>query len=81
MQSTTVPEQTSHVASGSTPHADAQSQDCLACRVVGTAALAGLGIHALNQSRAHQPGSLMGKRIMGGLGMCFMIGSYLRWTK
>ncbi|KZT63099.1 hypothetical protein DAEQUDRAFT_680970 [Daedalea quercina L-15889] len=81
MQSTTIPEQTLHAVSGLTPQADTQPQDCPACRVVGTAALAGLGIHVLNQSRAHQPPSLTGKRIMGGLGVCFLIGSYLHWTK
>ncbi|KZT63298.1 hypothetical protein DAEQUDRAFT_680628 [Daedalea quercina L-15889] len=81
MRSTSIPEQTSHAAPGLTPRTDNQARDCLGCRVVGTTALAGLGIHALNQSRAHQPGSLMGKRIMRGLGVCFLIGSYLRWTK
>ncbi|PSS34081.1 hypothetical protein PHLCEN_2v1875 [Hermanssonia centrifuga] len=45
-------------------------QDCLACRIVGTAALGGVGIYALNQSRAHAPGSIVGKRIMAGLGVC-----------
>ena len=44
-------------------------QDCLACRVIGTAALGGVGIYALNMSRAHAPGSLVGKRIMAGVGV------------
>lgn len=48
-------------------------EDCLACRVIGTGALAGVGIYALNQSRAHAPGSLIGKRIMAGLGVCTCI--------
>ncbi|KAI0330038.1 hypothetical protein GY45DRAFT_1346206 [Cubamyces sp. BRFM 1775] len=56
-------------------------KDCLACRVVGTAALGGVGIYALNQSRAHAPGSVVGKRIMAGLGVCFLVASALRWTK
>ena len=45
-------------------------KDCLACRVIGTAALGGVGIYALNQSRAHAPGSIAGKRVMAGLGVC-----------
>ena len=44
-------------------------QDCMACRVIGTAALGGVGIYALNMSRAHAPGSLVGKRIMAGVGV------------
>ncbi|EPT03299.1 hypothetical protein FOMPIDRAFT_1078145, partial [Fomitopsis schrenkii] len=55
-------------------------RDCLPCRAIGTTALAGLGIHALNQSRAHQPGTLMGKRAMAGVGVLCLVGSYLRWT-
>ncbi|CCM05387.1 uncharacterized protein FIBRA_07603 [Fibroporia radiculosa] len=58
-----------------------QPQDCLACRVIGTAALGGVGIYALNQSRAHQPGSVVGKRIVAGLGVCFLVASALRWSK
>ena len=45
-------------------------QECLTCRIIGTGALAGTGIYALNQSRAHAPGSLFGKRIMAGVGVC-----------
>ncbi len=45
-------------------------KDCLACRVIGTGALGGVGIYALNQSRAHAPGSVVGKRIMAGVGVC-----------
>ncbi|KAI0768287.1 hypothetical protein BD413DRAFT_134165 [Trametes elegans] len=56
-------------------------KDCLACRVIGTAALGGLGVYALNQSRAHAPGSVVGKRLMGGVGVCLLIASALRWTK
>ncbi|RDX41265.1 hypothetical protein K466DRAFT_452985, partial [Polyporus arcularius HHB13444] len=56
-------------------------QDCLACRVIGTAALGGVGIYALNMSRAHAPGSVVGKRIMAGVGFCFLVASALRWTK
>ncbi|KAI0788231.1 hypothetical protein C8Q74DRAFT_1328775, partial [Fomes fomentarius] len=59
-------------------------QDCLACRVIGTVALGGVGMYALNQSRAHAPGSVVGKRIMAGVGVCeagFLVGSVLRWNK
>lgn len=45
-------------------------QECLTCRIIGTAALAGTGVYALNQSRAHAPGSVVGKRIMAGVGVC-----------
>ncbi|TFK54296.1 hypothetical protein OE88DRAFT_1732971 [Heliocybe sulcata] len=56
-------------------------QECLTCRIIGTGALAVTGAYALNMSRAHQPGSIMGKRIMGALGVGFLVGSVLRWTK
>ncbi|KAH9831778.1 uncharacterized protein C8Q71DRAFT_714852 [Rhodofomes roseus] len=81
MQSISTPERTSHGAPDASLQAEAKYQDCLACRIIGSAALAGLGVHSLNQSRAHQPGTPMGKRIMAGLGICFLAGSYLRWTK
>lgn len=55
-------------------------QDCLACRVIGTGALGGVGVYALNQSRAHAPGSPIGKRIMAGVGVGFLIASAFRWT-
>ncbi|KAI8972425.1 hypothetical protein BD414DRAFT_218723 [Trametes punicea] len=56
-------------------------KDCLACRIIGTVALGGVGIYALNQSRAHAPGSVLGKRIMAGVGICFLVASALRWTR
>ncbi|KAI0076730.1 hypothetical protein K474DRAFT_1662602 [Panus rudis PR-1116 ss-1] len=56
-------------------------QDCLACRVIGTGALGSLGFYALNQSRAHAPGSPAGKRIMAGVGVALLFASYMRWTK
>lgn len=49
-------------------------QECLACRIIGTGALGGVGVYALNQSRTHAPGSIVGKRIMAGVGIrtfCF----------
>ena len=46
------------------------TQECLSCRIIGTGALATVGFYALNQSRRHQPGSVVGKRIMAGLGVC-----------
>lgn len=45
-------------------------EDCLPCRIVGSVALGSVGFYALNQSRVHQPGSVIGKRIMAGVGIC-----------
>ena len=45
-------------------------RECLTCRVIGTGALAATGIYALNQSRAHAPGSPAGKKAMAGVGVC-----------
>ncbi|KAA1476820.1 hypothetical protein DENSPDRAFT_807738 [Dentipellis sp. KUC8613] len=63
--------------------ADAQAerkyQDCAACRIIGTGTLGVVGLYALNMSRAHQPGSLIGKRIMAGVGVAFLVGSVARW--
>ncbi|KAH9915217.1 uncharacterized protein B0H18DRAFT_886137 [Fomitopsis serialis] len=80
MQSVPATETSSYAGSASSVPPGPQPQDCLACRIIGTGALAGVGVHALNLSRAHQPGSPMGKRIMAGLGVCFLAGSYMRWT-
>ncbi|KDQ57697.1 hypothetical protein JAAARDRAFT_114147, partial [Jaapia argillacea MUCL 33604] len=55
-------------------------KDCLTCRIIGSGALGAVGIYALNQSRAHQPGSVVGKRIMAGVGVCFLVGSVIRWS-
>lgn len=58
--------------------AQKKAEDCMSCRLIGTGALAGVGIYALNQSRAHAPGSLIGKRIMAGVGVCTYISSHRR---
>ncbi|KAI0725851.1 hypothetical protein C8Q72DRAFT_849326 [Fomitopsis betulina] len=79
MQPASGVERSSPASSDSSSKVDPEYRDCLPCRVIGTAALAGLGIHALNQSRAHQPGSLMGRRVMAGVGVLCLFGSYLRW--
>ena len=55
--------------------------DCLSCRIVGSGALGATGLYALNQARPHQPGSLVGKRIMAGIGVLFLLGSVARWRK
>jgi hypothetical protein len=54
------------------PHiyASPGKQDCLSCRIIGAGTLGAVGIYALNQSRARAPGSLVGKRIMAGVGLC-----------
>ncbi|KAG8926224.1 hypothetical protein FRC02_009055 [Tulasnella sp. 418] len=56
----------------------AEYQDCLGCRIVGTVALSGVGLHALNASRAHKPGSPLERRIMGAVGVAFLIGGAVR---
>lgn len=50
--------------------ADVRPKECFTCRLTGTAALGSLGIYALNQSRPRAPGSIMGKRVMAGVGVC-----------
>ena len=44
--------------------------DCLTCRAIGSGALAATGIYAFRMSRPSAPGSVVGKRIMAGLGVC-----------
>ncbi|KAG1767146.1 hypothetical protein EDD22DRAFT_328692 [Suillus occidentalis] len=53
--------------------------DCITCRIIGSGAFAATGIYALRMARPSAPGSIVGKRIMGGLGVCFLVGSALRW--
>jgi hypothetical protein len=53
--------------------------DCLSCRIIGTGALGATGFYALNQARAHQPGSPVGTRIMAGIRVLFLLGSVARW--
>ncbi|KAI6032706.1 hypothetical protein F5J12DRAFT_796022 [Pisolithus orientalis] len=45
-------------------------KDCLTCKVIGSTAFAVTGLYALHASRASAPGSIIGKRIMGGVGIC-----------
>ena len=44
-------------------------KDCLACRVVGTGAMGGVGAYALWQSRAAAQGAPWQKRVLAGLGV------------
>ncbi|KAG2140542.1 uncharacterized protein EDB93DRAFT_1161770 [Suillus bovinus] len=53
--------------------------DCMTCRIIGSGAFAATGIYALRMARPNAPGSIVGKRIVGGLGVCFLVGSVLRW--
>ncbi|KAG1786381.1 uncharacterized protein HD556DRAFT_1211081, partial [Suillus plorans] len=53
--------------------------DCMSCRIIGSGAFAATGIYALRMARPSAPGSIVGKRVMGGLGVCFLVGSALRW--
>ncbi|KAH7906265.1 hypothetical protein BJ138DRAFT_1016517 [Hygrophoropsis aurantiaca] len=46
------------------------NNDCIVCRIIGSGAFAATGIYALRTSTpASAPGSLVGKRLMGGLGI------------
>jgi hypothetical protein len=42
----------------------------MTCRIIGTGAMAAVGLYALDMTREHKPGSVVGKRIMGGVGVC-----------
>ncbi|KAI5889315.1 uncharacterized protein SCHCODRAFT_02634157 [Schizophyllum commune H4-8] len=55
-------------------------QDCLQCRVVGTATFAGLGVYSFMQARRATPGSLWEKRIAVALGAVFCAGAVVRWN-
>src|SRR6266702_1107070 len=66
-------------AGPSQPPPPPRPADCLSCRIVGTGALGATGLYAINQARAHQPGSVIGKRIMAGVGVLFLLGSVARW--
>ncbi|KAG2362909.1 hypothetical protein BDR07DRAFT_1283553 [Suillus spraguei] len=75
-----------NTTSSVTPDSDSASvpqlssyNDCMACRIIGSGAFAATGIYALRMARPSAPGSIVGKRIMGGLGVCFLAGSALRW--
>jgi len=56
--------------STSTPQQRITPEECLTCRIIGTGALAGVGFYALQMSRPKAPGSVLGKRMMGGVGVC-----------
>ena len=45
-------------------------QDCVSCRIIGSGALGAAGLYALVLSRANAPGSVVGKRIVAGVGIC-----------
>jgi hypothetical protein len=66
-------------ASQPSPPQRIPDRDCLSCRVIGTGALGATGLYALNQARTHQPGSRVGKQIMAGVGVLFLLGSVARW--
>ncbi|KIM54973.1 hypothetical protein SCLCIDRAFT_330811 [Scleroderma citrinum Foug A] len=70
----------SPVASSPTLQQSSSQQDCLTCRIVGSGAFAATGLYALHASRASAPGSIIGKRIVGGVGICFLIGGIMRWN-
>jgi hypothetical protein len=43
--------------------------DCLSCRIIGSAVLGATGVYALMSSRPNMPGSVIGKRIVAGAGV------------
>ncbi|KAH8119628.1 hypothetical protein DFH11DRAFT_1723127 [Phellopilus nigrolimitatus] len=57
-----------------------EREECLSCRLIGSASLGAVGAYALHQSRAHQPGSRVAKRVMAGVGISFLVASYVRWN-
>ncbi|KAH6914213.1 hypothetical protein BKA70DRAFT_1558206 [Coprinopsis sp. MPI-PUGE-AT-0042] len=64
------------------PHASQDiAKDCLTCRVVGTGTFLGVGGYALWQSRSVAPGTPMQKRFLALMGIGFLAGGVLRWTK
>ncbi|KAG2126488.1 hypothetical protein BD769DRAFT_799917 [Suillus cothurnatus] len=75
----------SNTTSSAAPNSDStfvprsSNDDCMTCRVIGSGAFAATGIYALRMTRPSAPGSIVGKRIMGGLGVCFLVASALRW--
>ncbi|KAL5484812.1 hypothetical protein ACEPAI_7454 [Sanghuangporus weigelae] len=59
-------------------------QECLSCKIIGTAAFGTVGLYALQQSRlpVGQKGAPKGpvaRRVMAGVGLCFLGLSYIRW--
>jgi len=59
---------------------DNSPRDCLACRAIGTGALALTGLYALNQARPKAPGSLLGKRLIGVTGVALLVAATMRWN-
>ncbi|KAG1880175.1 hypothetical protein F4604DRAFT_1578917 [Suillus subluteus] len=43
--------------------------DCMTCHIIGSDASPATGIYALRMARPSAPGSIVGKRIIGGLGV------------
>ena len=59
-------------------------QECLTCRIIGTGALAGVGIYALQLARPAQPGPPAVKRVYTGIGILMLGLGVLRaagWPK
>lgn len=64
-----------------TPQQRIAPEECLTCRIIGTGALAGVGFYALQMSRPKAPGSVLGKRIMGGVGVCEFLVQDALWIR
>ncbi|KIO30903.1 hypothetical protein M407DRAFT_20025 [Tulasnella calospora MUT 4182] len=48
-------------------------KDCLPCRIVGATALVGTGLYGLGAARPGKPGSPLERRIMGVVGVGFIL--------
>lgn len=60
----------------------AYPQDCLSCKIIGSGALGAAGLWALQSSRASAPGSVMGKRVVAGVGVCEYMSAIARsWDR
>ncbi|KAJ6544304.1 hypothetical protein B0H19DRAFT_299136 [Mycena capillaripes] len=59
----------------------AETRDCLACRITGTATFTGVGIYALWMSREAAPGSRGSKKLVALFGAAMLVGGVLRWKQ
>lgn len=48
------------------------AEDCLSCRIIGSVAMTGVGIYALQLARPTQPGPPLVKRVYTGIGIVML---------
>ena len=46
-----------------------EQAECFTCRVIGSGALAAVGVYALSAARPSAPGTALGKRVVAGIGV------------